>query len=126
VIDTARQAEYGTDEDLNLGQNTERKVDENIGERLMNTKALFPFGLLIFLTFASVHDGFSSSLEGDRVDVYIIHDYCLAGAEGMLTANHGANLVLYGPGGVFLFPNPRTLKPGNAQPETSVRSWKQY
>ncbi|HOE10944.1 MAG TPA: hypothetical protein PLQ35_03855 [bacterium] len=66
------------------------------------------------------------ALEENQVDVYIIHDYRLAAAEGMLTANHGANLVLYGPGGVFLLPNPRNLKAGNAQPGTAVKTWRQY
>lgn len=66
------------------------------------------------------------ALEENQVDVHTIFDYRLASSEGMLTANHGANLVLYGPGGVFLLPNPRTLKPGTAQPGTAVKSWKQY
>ncbi|HPA46830.1 MAG TPA: hypothetical protein PLG59_02790 [bacterium] len=66
------------------------------------------------------------ALEDNYVDVHTIEDYRLSSAGGILTANHGATLVVYGPGGVFLFPNPRTLKAGTAQPGTEVKSWRRY
>ncbi len=64
------------------------------------------------------------SLDDDQVTSHTIQDYRLASSEGMLKVNHGAHLVLYGPGGVFLLPNPSTISP--PEQKTDIRNWVLY
>ncbi len=66
------------------------------------------------------------ALDDDNITLQTLHDYRLAAAEGITTVNHGAHLVVYGPGGVFLLTSPLTVRPPKSDGDTGLKKWIHY
>jgi len=64
-------------------------------------------------------------LNEDKAYAYSVQSPYLSSAEGMLLANRGMNLVLFGPGGVYILPNPFPFA-SRPRPSTRVNSWGRY
>jgi hypothetical protein len=65
------------------------------------------------------------ALDDDKIILNKIYSPFLAASTGITTVNHGAHVVLYGPGGVYLLPHPMTQST-SAIPPTHVGEWTLY
>ena len=75
----------------------------------------YPISMATFLT---IRDNVISS--------YAIKDYRLTAPKNFIKANNGQNLVVYGPAGLFILPNPQKIKPGAYKPASPTLDWELY